>query len=347
MKRFIIILISLLMSVSGYAQETDHKIEKTECGFADSVTAVYAALIYESQEAAPDSAAKAEIAELQQKFEKDISSILEKALDKVRKEIDKCIQKAEKRQPEIETEEISNAEEESSEVEVEEKDTISVYTEEYWENQETQLKDSDSLVNISAFVDELLNADEDVRNYEPILVDMDSLAGRISKLSNCAGMRLKGFVENVESVKYAQETLERPYNRKDKDRALDGLDSLMFMTQRQIDSSSVADMKEGLRYYYFKTGNMLSLIQEIKDMHHLYTHVDSGEKEKADAQDNLQSSLSIDYNFRIIPYMQNLYEEIVSEIIKRDETGQYQFNQFDMNRLDAVRQELESVRKSN
>ena len=340
------------MSGSGYAQETDHKIEKNECGFADSVTAVYAALIDEFQEAAPDSAAKAEIAELQQKFEKEISSILEKALDKVRKEIDKCIQKAEKRQSEIETEEISNAEEESSEVEeeiekVEEKDTISVYAEEYWENLETQLEDSDSLVNISAFVDELLNADENVLHYDSILADMDSLAGRISKLNNCVGMRLKGFVENVESVKYAQETLEKPYNRKNKNRALDGLDSLMFMTQRQIDSSFVADMKEGLRYYYFTTGNMLSLIQEIKDMHHLYTHLDSGEKDKADAQDNLQSSLSIDYNFKIIPYMQNLYEEIVSEIIKRDETGQYQFNQFDMNRLDAVRQELESVRKSN
>ena len=64
------------MSVSGYAQETDHKIEKNECGFADSVTAVYAALIDEFQEAAPDSAAKAEIAELQQKFENLLASYL-------------------------------------------------------------------------------------------------------------------------------------------------------------------------------------------------------------------------------------------------------------------------------
>lgn len=364
MKRLIIVFGCLLISVFGYAQKTER--ESFADDVLDSLTA-YSALKFEIPESVSDSTAKVEIAQLQQQFEKDVYSVLNNALEavknnykKVRKEIDKCISKAEKRKLDIEesskekdeqpseSDVIEGSEDLNIVEEIKEKEETSVYSEEYWEKQEGQLKDSDSLVNISAFVDTLLKADTNVQAYAPILADMDSLAGRISKLDTVIGRRLKGFVVDVKAVQYAWATLNEPYNREDKDRALNGLDSIMFLTPDQLKTCSVENMKEALRFYYFTTGNMLSLIQEIKDMHALYTHIDSDDKTKNDAQNTLKSNLSIDYNFKIIPYMDCLYKEIVSEIIKTDEaTGQYQFDKFDMNRLDAIRQELEEVRKSN
>lgn len=357
------------------------KVRGVKQALADSIKSIYAESFGELQESAQDSVVQVRIAELQQAFEMELATIWEEALMDVEEKylevleaVEDCKYKAEKERLKAEgkkkkeeakkqkkaarnKKDSSEEEKQTEEPEAflkpekkeEKQEAVSGYTEDYWNKQEGLLKGDSVFTNVKALVDSLVNADDSLHHYYAIIHDLDSLGSRISKLDTCIGRKLKGFVKDVNAVKNAEETLNTSYNKTKKDAALSGLNSLSFLNKTQVEACSVDSLKEALRFYYLTTSNMLDLIQEIQDAYAMYTKESASEQDKENAQAAMLESFSIEAridNFRMVAYMNGLYKEIL-DIVQQDENGKYQFENFDMNRLESIKQELEKDRKSN
>lgn len=361
-------------------KDVSERVKSVQQALLDSIKSIYTESFSRLQKSVQDSVVQAQVAELQQAFEIDLDKACEKAWVDVEKKYQKTLEAVEdckheaekerlkaeekkgkkaKKQKEVETDKAPAPKEKSLSEKVEasqetqkkegKEEAKLVYTENYWNEREALLVGDSLFTNMEAWVDSLVNADDSLHHYDAIIHDLDSLGGRISKLDVRIGGRLKGFAGDVKALKNAREVLGKPYNKAEKDVALSRLDSLSFLNKKQMEACSVDSLKDALRFYYLTTSNMMDLIQEIKDAHAMYNREGANEKDKEKAQASLQESFSIEAridNFRMVSYMNGLYEEIL-RIVQPDKNGKYKFESFDMDRLEAIKKELEEVRQSN
>ena len=361
--KLIVMTTILLLPLCVNAQSKQEKWEKMRQTLTDSVQAIYAAELVNEADYANDSTWSAIIGEFGKQLDAEIAEVVNRAMNEVEKKYNKILDAIAKRKRQIEKERLKaqkeiekqNAQNETSQAEKDpekevdmpatsavaetEEAEVPSYPKDYWDELETQLKGAKEHPNLDRFVAELFSQDTCVQHYYPLLADMEALSKRIGNLNAEIGGRLSGFVKDVRAVNRADSVLYKPYNKQAKDEALAGLDSISFLSTAQLKASGVDSLKEGLRYYYLTTSNMLDLIKEIQDAH------------RDKNQDALKESFSFEAridNFKMVPYMWRMYDEIIlHSVVKYAEDGEsYLFEQFDIKRLETLKQELEEVRKS-
>lgn len=359
--KLIVMTTILLLPLCVNAQSKQEKWERVRQALTDSVQAIYAAELVNEADYANDSTLSATIGEFGKKLDDEIAEVVKQAMSEAEKKYNKIIVAIEKRKQQIEKErkkaqkeiEKQNAQNETSQAEKDPEKEVDIpaasavtetekskepsYPESYWNELEAQLKGAKEHPNLDSFVTELIGQ-TCVQDYYPLLEDMEILSKRIGNWNAEIGGRLAGFVKDVRAVNRADSVLYKPYNKQAKDKALSGLDGISFLSTAQRKASGVDSLKEGLRYYYLTTSNMLDLIKEIQDA--------CRDKNPDSLNESFSFEARID-NFKMVPYMWRMYEEILHSVVKYAEDGKsYLFEQFDMERLDALKQELEEVRKS-
>lgn len=366
MKTYLIIL-ALMFPVWALAQTngkqvTEEDVDSCEQAFLDSLKQIYNrayllqldSIIY-SRETAK---------KLQTEFEEQLSATLTEAFQDVEKQylkmqeaIVKAESKAKTKQEKEEKKEqtVDKAIEETKvipEVVVETaespRDKFS-YTETDWAQKERILNGVDSLPHVRNLVNHLMVADSVVENYYSILDEFSLLAERISKFDAESGKRLSKFVKDIVSVKQAQETLRKPYNKEGRNKAQEGLKNVSSLSDEQQKTCKLDDLKEGLRLYFLTTSNMLDVIEEIESACNLYISPEVSEDDKKKAAESIKESLSFEArvaNFRLVPYMNELFEEICNKVIVTDDDGNLRFEDFDMTRLNQIKDDLLIVRQS-
>jgi hypothetical protein len=366
MKTYLIIL-TLMFPVWALAQTngkqvTEEDVDSCEQAFLDSLKQIYNrayllqldSIIY-SRETAK---------KLQTEFEEQLSATLTEAFQDVEKQylkmqeaIVKAESKAKTKQEKEEKKEqtVDKAIEETKvipEVVVETaespRDKFS-YTETDWAQKERILNGVDSLPHVRNLVNHLMVADSVVENYYSILDEFSLLAERISKFDAESGKRLSKFVKDIVSVKQAQETLRKPYNKEGRNKAQEGLKNVSSLSDEQQKTCKLDDLKEGLRLYFLTTSNMLDVIEEIESACNLYISPEVSEDDKKKAAESIKESISFEArvaNFRLVPYMNELFEEICNKVIVTDDDGNLRFEDFDMTRLNQIKDDLLIVRQS-
>lgn len=365
MKTYLIIL-ALMFPVWALAQTngkqvTKEDVDSCEQAFLDSLKQIYNRAYLLQLDSIVYSRETAK--KLQIEFEMQLSSTLIKAFQDVAKQylkMQEAIVKAEskaktKQEKEEKKEQTVNKEIEAEVIPEIAAQTVefprdkSSYTEEDWTQKESVLSDVDSLPHVRNLVNRLMVADSVVENYYSILNDFSLLAERISKFDIQSGKRLSMFVKDIASVKQAQETLRKPYNKADRNKAQEGLKNVSSLSDEQLKTCKLDDLKEGLRLYFLTTSNMLDVIEEIEGAYNLYMSPEASEDDKKKAAESIKESLSFEArvaNFRLVTYMNELFEEISNKVVVTDDNGNLRFEDFNMTRLNQIKNDLLTVRQS-
>ena len=295
-----------------------------------------------------------EIKQLQQKFYRDSVAIMSKAQEKIkgkREKLDEAIGKLRKNPIRMKpgkkpvTESVtfdSILVAESGEV-----DLISL--EKSGKRLAAGLEGAAEIPNTMGFVRRLLSADNNVLNYVPLLPELKKISGQVETIQKDSAVLLNDFIRCIETVDDAKQVLEMPYNKERRVKAQNKLKDLNFYMPEQANSIQVDGIKRGLRTYYLATSNMLNLIDEIKDSHSRYMAEDATEESRKAAEEDLLSSLQFEArnnNFRIVPYMNGLFDRICTEVVLKNEQGAFLFGEFRINILDDIKNELEEARTS-
>lgn len=199
--------------------------------------------------------------------------------------------------------------------------------------------------NVTLFIDSLVVADSNVINYIRILPVLKKINTELCTLPAYNDSILRCFIEGVEGVKMADEVLRQSFNKQKRDAARLHLKPQKFQNEGQ--QHQVEQLSEAVQLYYLATSNMIDLIEEIKESYAVYCNVATTETQRIEAQTQLKESMEFDArleNFKLIPYMWNMYDRINNEVLKQDAGSPYTFDRINMKLLDEIKEELEKSR---
>lgn len=312
-----------------------------------------------------DSVTQAKIEKWENDFEEDSISIIDDAKEKIQKKreaLDRRKQELTDRVKKIEEKssekKVADIETDMEKKKVEQAEAIPVakpMEEERNKIRFSSLADRKQLLgklmpakefpNVKLFIDSLVVADSNVVNYIRILPVLKKINTELCTLPAYNDSILRCFIEGVEGVKMADEVLRQSFNKRKRDAARLHLKSQKFQNEGQ--QHQAERLLEAVQLYYLATSNMIDLIGEIKKSYATYCSAATTEAQRIEAQTQLKESMEIDArleNFKLIPYMWNMYDRINNEVLKQDAGSPYTFDRINMKLLDEIKEELEKSR---
>lgn len=208
-----------------------------------------------------------------------------------------------------------------------------------------ELMSAKEFPNVKLFIDSLVVADSNVVNYIRILPVLKKINIELCTLPAYNDSTLRCFIEGVEGVKMADDVLKQSFNKRNRDVAKLHLKPQKFQTEAQ--QHQVEQLLEAVQLYYLATSNMIDLIEEIIESYVTYCNLEIPEAKRIEAQTQLKESMEFDArleNFKLIPYMWNMYSRISNEVLKHDVGSPYTFDRINMKLLDEIKGALEKSR---
>lgn len=193
-----------------------------------------------------------------------------------------------------------------------------------------------------SFVDSLLNANLIVSYFDKIK-RLQQLYKDISVLhiNNLKKIDYLGtFVKGVETVKRANDVLNRPYNREIVKQIKDEISTFGEKLQSKLQAEECDSIERCLSLYFLATSNMISIIDEIEPLK------DTLQIEQCDSL--IHSAFDFENRNKTIErigYMKQLYVKLRKAFPKNGD-GQYDIHFICWGEIESIKQELIECRKT-
>ena len=200
-------------------------------------------------------------------------------------------------------------------------------------------------LEITKFINKILEYDSNPFNYLSIVSTLDTIAQQLSPYAISDSLPLKKFVADLHLLDEATNLINLPYDGQRIKSVTDLIPNVTFFSNSQRENLEVDSVFTSLRQYYGITTNLQELLQDIINGQENYIKATSdGERNIVISQ--LEEAISFDVrNKRIsrIPYLKMQFDTILSAC-PRDENNMLLPQSFDLNTLKNIYESNEAVR---
>ncbi len=202
-------------------------------------------------------------------------------------------------------------------------------------------------LELSKFVTNLMERDNNPLNYLPILNQLDSLTTLLTPYENLNSIGLGKFTTDLHTLSEAIEILQQPYDGNRIDAVIDSIDNLTFYTESQMLNQQVDSVFKSVKQYYGITTNLQELLSDVIAGQERYI-VAATDEEKTEILKEIDENIMFDLrNERIsrIPFMKSQLDTVFQSC-PRDETGKLLPESFDVERLRRLYESNEQARST-
>lgn len=202
-------------------------------------------------------------------------------------------------------------------------------------------------IEVSKYVTNLMESDNNPLNYLPIVNQLDSLNTLLASYESLNSIGLSKFTTDLHTLSEAIEILQQPYDGERINTLTDSIDNLRFYTEVQLENQQVDSIFKSVKQYYGITTNLQELLNDVIYGQERYIKATSDE-ERTEILKEIDENIMFDLrNERIsrIPFMKSQLD-IVFQSCPRDETGNLLPELFEIERLRELYDSNEKARST-